>query len=92
MCRSLFSAGPSKIVALMPFDIAPGDTCCTQSWAGFEATPLKFLWLAFDPAFYCRWARGMVQGFSNDNGSIVTALNPADRGSRVTFYAAGLVP
>src|SRR6185295_2635297 len=28
--------------------------------------------------------------FLKDNGSTVTALNPADRGSRVTFYAAGL--
>ena len=46
---------------------------------------------AFAPGILTQSGNGRGTGiFIKDDGSVVTASNPADRGTRVTFFASGL--
>ncbi len=87
----LFSVAPFRIVALLPFLIAPGRYLLHTELGSIRSNNVEISVAGFDPGIFTASGTGFGPGlFIKDNGSLVTASNPADRGSRVTFYAAGL--
>jgi uncharacterized protein (TIGR03437 family) len=87
----LISATPVQIRALLPFDISPGTYKLHSELASVASNEVEISITAYDPGIFSLNGSGKGPGmFLKDDGSIVTAANPADRGSRVTFYAAGL--
>jgi len=87
----LFSVSSLQIVALMPFDILPGRYLLHCEVGDVRSNEVEISVAAFAPGIFTLNGAGFGAGvFMKDNGSVVSSMNPADRGSRVTFYAAGL--
>src|SRR5207253_1193611 len=87
----LLSVTPLQVRALLPFDILPGTYQLHAELASVRSNEIEIFISAYAPGIFTVNGSGQGPGiFFKDNGSIVTAANPADRGSRVTFYAAGL--
>lgn len=87
----LFSVSPTQVGALLPADIAPGIYRLRVEVGTVRSNDIQISVAAFDPGIFTANQSSRGPGiFIKDNGSVVTAANPAERGSRVTFYAAGL--
>ena len=87
----LFSVSPTQIRALLPYSLTPGTYKLRTELGLVRSNEIAISIMAFDPGIFTLSGSGKGPGvFLKDDGSIVTAANPADRGSRVTFYAAGL--
>ena len=87
----LLLVSPQQIRALVPADISPGAYVLRVEAASVRSNDIQISIAAFDPGIFTRNESGRGPGiFIKDDGSLVTAANPADRGARVTFYAAGL--
>src|SRR5262249_4328899 len=80
-----------QITALIPFNVSPGRYLLYCEVDSVRSNGVEISVAAFDPGIFTISGTGRGPGlFIKDDGSIVTASNPAERGSRVTFYAAGL--
>ncbi len=87
----LFMVSPFQIRALLPPDLPPGFYKLRVEVASIRSNEVDIPVAAFGPGIFTRNDRGRGPGiFLKDDGSLVTASNPADRGTQVTFYAAGL--
>jgi uncharacterized protein (TIGR03437 family) len=87
----LFSVTPTQITALMPFDVSPGRYMLRAEAGSLQSNPVEISVAAFDPGIFTLNGSGRGPGiFVKSNGSIVSAANAADRGSLVSFFAAGL--
>ena len=87
----LFAVSPAQIVALMPFNVSPGRYMLHCEVDSVRSNDVEISVAAFAPGIFTMSGVGHGPGlFIKDDGSIVTASNPAERGSRVNFYAAGL--
>jgi uncharacterized protein (TIGR03437 family) len=87
----LLSVSPQQVLALLPFDIAPGSYTLYLKLGSTNSNGVQIQVVAFDPGIFTTTGSGHGPGvFMKDDGSLVTASNPAVRGSNVTFYAAGL--
>jgi uncharacterized protein (TIGR03437 family) len=87
----LLSVSPTQIKALLPFDLSPGTYTLRVQMGSTKSNGVPLSVAAFDPGIVTINGSGKGPGiFLKDDGSVVSAANPADRGSNVTFYAAGL--
>jgi len=87
----LFSVSAALITALLPYDIASGRYMLHCEVGSVRSNDVEISVAAFAPGIFTGTGNGRGPGiFLKDDGSMVTASNPADRGSRVTFYASGL--
>jgi uncharacterized protein (TIGR03437 family) len=87
----LLSVSPHLVKAFLPFDVAPGIYRLAIEMASRRSNEIQISVAAFAPGIFTLNENGRGAGiFIKDDGSVVTSANPADRGSRVTFYAAGL--
>jgi len=87
----LFSVAPNQIVALVPFDVSLGRYLLRAEVDSLASNAVEVSIAAFAPGIFTVNGSGRGSGiFFKDNGSIVSASNAADRGSRVSFYASGL--
>jgi uncharacterized protein (TIGR03437 family) len=87
----LFSVSPSQITALLPFDLAPGTYGLRVEVASGRSNTVQITIAAFAPGIFTRSGNGRGPGiFMKQDGSIVTASNPADRGGTISFFASGL--
>src|SRR5262249_31963327 len=87
----LFSVSPIQINALLPLDIMPGRYMLHAEVGSTRGNDVEISVAAFDPGIFTINGTGYGPGvFMKNDGSIVTASNSADRGTSVTFYAAGL--
>jgi uncharacterized protein (TIGR03437 family) len=91
MALPLLSVSPTQVRALLPFDLLPGTYTLRVQMGSVKSNGVSLSVSAFDPGIFTMNGSGKGPGiFLKDDGSIVSASNPADRGSNVTFYAAGL--
>jgi uncharacterized protein (TIGR03437 family) len=82
---------PLQIKALLPVDVLPGAYEIRVEVASQRSNEVQVTIAAFDPGIFTVNETGRGAGiFVKEDGSVVTAANPADRGSGITFYAAGL--
>jgi uncharacterized protein (TIGR03437 family) len=89
----LFSVSPTQIRALLPPGTSAGTYGLRVDAGAGRSNEVQISVAAFAPAIFTVSENGSGAGvFVKDNGSLVTTSNPAERGSRVTFYAAGLGP
>jgi len=87
----LLSVSAQQVLALLPFDITPGSYTLRLQLGSTSSNEVQTSVAAFDPGIFSSNGSGHGPGiFLKDDGSIVTASNPAVRGANVTFYAAGL--
>jgi uncharacterized protein (TIGR03437 family) len=87
----LLSVSPTQVRALLPVDLVPGVYGISVETASVRSNEIQITVAAFAPGIFTQSGNGRGPGiFIKDNGSVVTASNPADRGTRVTFFAAGL--
>jgi uncharacterized protein (TIGR03437 family) len=87
----LLSVSPQQIKALLPADVLPGTYRLRVETGSVRSNDIQISIAAYDPGIFTRNESGRGPGiFMKDDGSLVTTTNPADRGARVTFYAAGL--
>ena len=87
----LLSVSPTQIKALIPSDISPGPYNLRVETDSVQSTDIAIIVKAFDPGILTQNGTGTGIGiFIKSDGSVVTASNPADRGSIITFFAAGL--
>jgi uncharacterized protein (TIGR03437 family) len=90
---SLFSVSPTQIKALLPLDISPGSYMMHVELGSIRGNDVEISVAAFDPGIFTINGTGYGPGvFFKNDGSIITASNPADRGTTVSFFAAGLGP
>jgi uncharacterized protein (TIGR03437 family) len=91
MALPLVSVSPTAVRAVLPFDLAPGTYGLRVEVSGRRSNEIQILAAAYAPGIFALSDNGRGPGvFVKEDGSLVTAANPADRGSRVTFFAAGL--
>jgi uncharacterized protein (TIGR03437 family) len=87
----LLSVSAQQVLAVLPFDITPGSYTLRLQLGSTSSKGVQISVAAFDPGIFSSNGSGHGPGiFLKDDGSIVTASNPAVRGANVTFYAAGL--
>jgi uncharacterized protein (TIGR03437 family) len=87
----LLSVSPQQVLALLPFNILPGTYPLRLQIGSANTNAVQITVAAYDPGIFTTNGTGHGPGiFLKSDGSIVTAANPAVRGSSVTFYAAGL--
>jgi uncharacterized protein (TIGR03437 family) len=87
----LFSVSPIQIKALLPADVLPGIYRLRVEVASLPSNEVPIPIATFGPGILTVSETGRGPGiFAKEDGSLVTAANPADRGASVTFYAAGL--
>lgn len=87
----LFSVSPLQIKALLPAGLPPGVYKLHVEVAFGRSNDVQISIAAFDPGILTRNQSGKGPGiFIKEDDSLVTAANAAERGSTVTFYAAGL--
>jgi uncharacterized protein (TIGR03437 family) len=87
----LLSVSPQQVLALLPFDLAPGSYPLRLQFGSMYSNGVQILVAGFDPGIFTTNGSGHGPGiFVKDDGSAVSASNPAVRGSNVTFFAAGL--
>jgi len=89
----LLSVSPLQIKAVLPSDLSPGTYSLHVEVGSLRSNDVPMPVAAFAPGIFTRNESGRGPGmFFKDDGSAVTASNPAERGTRVSFYAAGLGP
>ncbi len=87
----LLSVSPTQVRALLPVDLVPGVYGISVEIASVRSNEIQISVAPFAPGILTQSGNGRGPGiFIKDDGSVVTASNPADRGTRVTFFAAGL--
>ena len=87
----LFSVSPAQIKALLPSTLPPGVYSLRVELGSGRSNDVQISIASFDPGIFTLSQTGRGAGiFFKEDGSLVTSANPADRGSTVTFYAAGL--
>jgi len=87
----LVSVSPTQVRALLPVDLVAGVYGISVETASVRSNEIQISVAAFAPGILTQSGSGRGPGiFIKDDGSVVTASNPADRGTRVTFFAAGL--
>jgi uncharacterized protein (TIGR03437 family) len=87
----LLSVSAQQVLALLPFDLVPGSYPLRLQFGSTRSNGVQITVAAFDPGIFSTNGSGHGPGvFVKDDGSAVTASNPAVRGSNVTFFAAGL--
>jgi uncharacterized protein (TIGR03437 family) len=87
----LLSVSPTQISALVPLDVVPGSYSLHVEMALASSNDIQLLVAAFDPGIMTQNGTGRGMGsFVKSDGSVVSASNPADRGSIITLFAAGL--
>jgi len=87
----LFSASPQLLRALLPRELPAGKYKLHTELGSERSNEVEISVAAFDPGIFSISGNGRGPGiFIKDDGTAVSTSNPADRGSRVTFYASGL--
>jgi uncharacterized protein (TIGR03437 family) len=87
----LLSVSPGQISALVPMDVLPGVYNLRVESASAPSNDVQLSVAAFDPGILTQNGSGHGMGiFIKSDGSVVSASNPADRGSTITLFAAGL--
>ena len=87
----LLSVSPGQISAMLPTDVLPGSYSIRVDSASILSNDIPLLVAPFDPGIFTQNGTGSGIGvFVKTDGSVVTAANPADRGSIITLFAAGL--
>jgi len=87
----LFSVAPLEVRALMPLTISPGRYLLRVEVGSVRSNEVEIGVAPFAPGIFTVSGGGRGTGiFVKENGTVVSATNPADRGSRVTFFASGL--
>ncbi len=87
----LISVSPTLLRAMIPTTTSPGAYSLRVEVGSRRSNSVAVSVAPFAPAIFTVSGNGRGQGiFVKSDGSIVSAANPADRGSLVTFYAAGL--
>jgi len=87
----LLSVSPAAVKAVLPFDLAPGTYGLRVEVSGRRSNEIQISVATYAPGIFTLSDNGRGPGiFIKDDGSLVTTANPADRGSRVTFFASGL--
>jgi uncharacterized protein (TIGR03437 family) len=82
---------PGQINALLPTNISPGSYSLRVETASVPSNDIPLLVASFDPGILTQNGTGRGSGiFIKSDGSVVTVSNPADRGSTITLFAAGL--
>ena len=88
---ALFSVTASQVRAQLPASLAPGIYRLRVDASTRRSNLVQITVAAYAPGIFTLNGTGKGQGvFVKGDGSAVTAANPADRGTIVTFYAAGL--
>ena len=89
----LISVSAGQISALVPLDVTPGVYMLRVETASIASNDIQLSIAAFDPGILTQAGTGRGMGiFIKSDGSRVSTTNPADRGSTITFFAAGLGP
>src|SRR5439155_752071 len=89
----LLSVSPAQVRALLPTDISAGVYGLRVEAASSRSNEVQISIAAFAPGILTQSGNGRGLGiFIKDDASVVTASNPADRGSIVTLFATGLGP
>jgi uncharacterized protein (TIGR03437 family) len=87
----LLSVSPGQIRAMLPLDVSPGSYSIRVESASIPSNDIQLLVAPFDPGILTQNGNGYGMGiFIKTDGSVVSASNPADRGSTITLFAAGL--
>lgn len=87
----LLSVSPFQIRALLPFNLTAETYRLRVEVASGRSNEVAITIAAFAPGIFTRTDNGRGPGiFMKQDGSLVTATNPADRGGTVSFFAAGL--
>ncbi len=87
----LLSVSPGQIRAMLPMDVSPGSYSIRVESASIPSNDIQLLVAPFDPGILTQNGNGYGMGiFIKTDGSVVSASNPADRGSTITLFAAGL--
>jgi uncharacterized protein (TIGR03437 family) len=87
----LFSVSPLEIIALLPLDVSPGRYLLHAEVGTLRSNNVEISVAALDPGIFTANGSGRGPGiFVKSDGTIVSAANAADRGSTVSFFAAGL--
>ncbi len=75
----------------MPTDISPGVYTLRVEAGSAQSNDIQILVAALAPGILTQNGTGRGSGiFIKEDRSVVSALNPADRGTIVTFFADGL--
>jgi uncharacterized protein (TIGR03437 family) len=87
----LLSVSPTQVRAFVPVDTPPGMYGLRVESLSARSNEIQISIVPFAPGIFTQSGNGRGLGiFIKDDGSVVSASNPADRGARVTFFAAGL--
>jgi uncharacterized protein (TIGR03437 family) len=87
----LLSVAPTQVKALVPPETAPGVYALRVDVGSLHSNHIEVAVATFAPGIFSVAENGRGLGlFLKEDGSIVSTTNPADRGTRVTFFAAGL--
>jgi len=87
----LLSVTPNQVLALVPVGFALGSYNLRVDVASSPSNSVPIVVGAASPGIFTINGSGQGPGmFFKDDGSTVTTANPAQPGSRVTFYADGL--
>ncbi len=88
----LLAVSPNQVNALLPYDLPPGIYSLRVESNSVSSNAVSLTVAQFSPGIFTMSSNGQGQGiFVNAiTGSLITASNPAARGSYVTLYATGL--
>jgi uncharacterized protein (TIGR03437 family) len=87
----LLSVSPGQINAMLPMDVSPGVYSIRVESASIPSNDIPLLVAPFDPGILTQnWTGSGMGIFIKTDGSVVSASNPADRGSIITLFATGL--
>jgi len=87
----LFSVSPGQVRAYLPLETVPGVYSLRVETATIRSNEVQITVASFAPGIFTVRGTGTGRGiFLKPDGTMVSSANPADRGSTVSFYAAGL--
>ena len=87
----LISISPAQVSVLLPTGLSPGAYTLRVETASIRSNEIQISVAPFAPGIFAQNGSGRGPGiFVKEDGSLVSASNPADRGTVVTFFAAGL--
>jgi uncharacterized protein (TIGR03437 family) len=87
----LLYVSPGQINAMLPTDVSPGFYSLRIENASVPSNDIPLSVAPFDPGILTQNSTGHGLGiFLKSDGSTVSVSNPADRGSTITLFAAGL--
>jgi uncharacterized protein (TIGR03437 family) len=89
----LFYVSPLQVNALLPLNLNSGTMGLAVEVDGVRSNDIQIAITNFAPGIFTLDSTGRGAGiFLKAGGSVVTAANPATRGSVVSFYAVGMGP